>query len=230
MKTELGTLYGVGVGPGDPGLVTLRAVEVVRAAATVAYPVNREGAASRALDVIAGHLPEDTRRLPLLMPMTRDRDRLRQSHQAAAAELVRAGASGDIACLTLGDPLFYSTFGYLAGKYPGPVKIVSGVTAASAMAAAVGLPLAEGDTPTVVVTGADPEGLAAALELGASTIIIKPRSMPPLSFDILDEYGVWDRACAAAELGGAKERVMTMLSREAAQDLPYFAVMWIRPR
>jgi len=230
MINEMGTLYGVGVGPGDPGLVTLKAVEVIQRVPTVAFPVNKEGAGSRAYDAVAGHLDEATVRLPLLMPMTRDRQLLDSAHDAAVEAVIAAAAGGgDIAYLALGDPLFYSTFGYLADRFPGPVEVVGGVSAISAMAAALGQPLADGDTPMVVVTGKSHEALAAALVMDASVVIIKPRSLSGKSLDLLDQHGAWDRARAAIELGGSRERLVSELDREAAAELPYFAILWIQP-
>lgn len=231
MSEALGKLFGVGVGPGDPGLVTLKAVEVIRRVPTVAYPVNREGAASRAFDAVAGHLPETTTRLPLLMPMTRDRLLLDAAHDAAVEAVIAAAADGsDVACLALGDPLFYSTFGYIAERFPGKVEVVGGVSALSAMAAALGQPLADGDTPLVVVTGKAHDALVSALAMDASVVIIKPRSLSSESLDLLDRNGVWDRARAAVELGGPDERVINELDREAAAALPYFAILWVQPK
>jgi len=229
---EPGTLFGVGVGPGDPGLVTVRAVEVIRKAPTLAFPVNREDATSRAYETIAGYLGDGGERelLPLLMPMTRDRQRLREAHEKAVAAIIEAAGGGrDVAYLSLGDPLFYSTFGYLAEAFPGRVEVVSGVTAASATAAVAGRPLAAGDVPTVVVTGKAHAALAAALQMDASVIIIKPRSLSEESLDLLDSAGVWARTCAAVELGTPGERLIEAMDRETAAALPYFAVLWIRP-
>jgi len=226
----LGTLFGVGVGPGDPGLLTVRAIEIIQQAPTVAYPVHKRGAGSRALETVKSYLLEKTRLLPLLMPMTRDQTRLEQAHVEAAQAIVKAASAGDdVAYLSLGDPLFYSTFGYLAQRFPGSIEVVSGVTAASATAAALGLPMADGDTPTVVVSGNAHEALAAALRLGGSVIVIKPRSLAPESLDLLDRVGAWKRARAAIELGGSGERLIHDLDRAAAESLPYFAVLWIQP-
>ncbi|MBI5870293.1 MAG: precorrin-2 C(20)-methyltransferase [Actinobacteria bacterium] len=231
MNAELGTLYGVGVGPGDPGLVTLKAVEVIRRVATVAFPVNREGAASRALDAVAGHIPETTARLPLLMPMTRDQQLLDSAHDAAVEAVIASAADGrDVACLALGDPLFYSTFGYIARRFPGPVEVVGGVSAISSMAAALGQPLADGDTPLVVVTGKAHDALESALAMDASVVIIKPRSLSSESLDLLDRDGAWDRARAAVELGGPDQRVINEIGRDTAAALPYFAILWIQPK
>ncbi len=230
MNPELGILFGVGVGPGDPGMVTIRAVEVIRAAAVVAFPVHRKGGASRALKAVRCYVDEGKKELPLLMPMTRDRQRLERAHADAAGLLVEAGQEGDIACLSLGDPLFYSTFGYLAAMYPGPVRAIPGVSAMSAAAAAAGLPLASGNTPTAVVTGADVDGLAAAMRMDASVVILKPRVMPAAALDLLDEFDAWSRACAAVELGSRSQKIISRLDRAAAEKMPYFAIIWIKPQ
>lgn len=226
----LGTLFGVGVGPGDPGLVTLAAAEVIRRVPTVAYPVHKQGAGSRALETVRGLLAAGVTLLPLLMPMTKDSRRLNQAHDAASRDLVRTAADGrDVAYLSLGDPLFYSTFGYLAERFPGPVKVISGVSAMSATAAALGQPLAAGDTPLAIVTGRDHKALEKALEMDASVVILKPRSLSRRSLELIGRTCGWERACAAIELGGPEQQVIAPLDAEQAASLPYFAVMWIRP-
>lgn len=228
-KNRQGTLYGVGVGPGDPGMVTLRAVEVIKSVPTVAYPVAREGADSRAFEVVRHHINGGTKLLPLVMPMTRDKGRLRQAHAVAVAALEQAAAGGsDIVYLSLGDPLFYSTFGYLAERYSGPVEVVSGVSAMSAMSAALSQPLAGGDTATVVISGNSHGALKSALQMNSSIVIIKPRALPEESLDLLEETGALRRAVATVELGGPNQRIIENPGRETAAGLPYFSVMWIR--
>lgn len=228
--SSTGTLYGIGVGPGDPRLVTLGAIEIIQRVPTVAFPVNKAGAPSRAFETVKAHVPGGTELLPLLMPMTRDAGRLSQAHADAAAALTRAAQGGrDVACLTVGDPFFYSTFGYLAQRFPGKVEVISGVTAMSACAAAMGAPLADGDIPTVVVTGADHDGLAAALGMKASLVIMKPRGLSAESLELLESSGALSRAGAVLELGGEQQQVMESVSRAEAAALPYFAIIWIRP-
>lgn len=227
----MGRLIGVGVGPGDPGLLTRRAVKLIESAAVLAYPVHQEGAGSRAFDAVREHVGAATRLLPLLMPMTRDEEELERSHTAAAEALAAAAGDGaDIVYLSLGDPLFYSTFGYLAGRFPGEVETVSGVSSISAMAAALGRPLAEGNTPTMIVTGRDQRGITAALDLDASLVIIKPRALTDVSLDLLERAGAFERAAAALELGGDQQEVIDAVDRETATRLPYFSILWIRPR
>jgi len=228
--SSTGTLYGIGVGPGDLRLVTLGAIEIIQRVPAVAFPVNKPGAPSRAYETVKAHIPGGTELLPLLLPMTRDADRLRQAHEDAAAALAGAAQGGrDVACLTIGDPLFYSTFGYLAQRFPGKVEVISGVTAMSACAAAIGAPLADGDIPTVVVTGADHDGLAVALGMKASIVIMKPRALSAESLALLESSGALDRAGAVLELGGERQQVLERVSRADAAALPYFAIIWIRP-
>ncbi|MEW6018699.1 MAG: precorrin-2 C(20)-methyltransferase [Pseudomonadota bacterium] len=227
-ESRLGILYGVGVGPGDPGLVTLRAVEVIGACPTVAFPVHKEGASSRALETVRAHVPAEARLLPLLMPMTRDAAKLEAAHEAAARQITQAAAEGDVAYLSLGDPLFYSTFGYLAARFPGEVRAVSGVAAMSACAAALGEPMSAGDRPTAVVTGADHESIRLALEMGGSLVIMKPRGLSEESLDLLERSGALGRASAGVELGGSDERIIPALDRETAAKLPYFSLVWIK--
>lgn len=229
--SKLGTLYGIGVGPGDPGMVTVRAVEVIKKVATVAFPVKREGASSRAYETVKEYIKQGTDLLPLIMPMTKESHSLDQAHAAAAGALKQAAGSGrDVAYLSLGDPFFYSTFGYLAERFPGPVKAISGVTAISACAAAIGLPLAAGDAAVTVITGeAGGDMLKSALSLGGSTVIMKPRSLASGSLDILESSGALARASAFIELGGAGQRVLQNIDRNEAATLPYFSIIWIKP-
>lgn len=111
-----GTLYGVSVGPGDPGLITVRAVEVIRACGVIAVPRSSGGAERVALGIAENAVPELGKKelVELSMPMTRDPDRLEAARVAAVESLaayLRAGR--DVAFLTIGDVTVYSTYGYL---------------------------------------------------------------------------------------------------------------------
>lgn len=228
--SEHGRLIGVGVGPGDPGLLTLKAAELIESAAVLAYPVHREGAASRAFETVRKHVGAGTRLLPLFMPMTRDEAELEAAHEKAAREIAGAAAAGDdVVYLSIGDPLLYSSFAYLAERFPGEVVVVSGVSSVSAMGAARARPIATRDTPTVIVTGSDHDSIAAALGLDASLVIIKPRALSDASLDLIESAGAFARATAAVELGGDREEIIEPVDRAAATELPYFAILWIQP-
>lgn len=151
------TLYGVGVGPGAPDLLTVRAVNVLRRVAVVAAPRPDPESPSLALRIAreaAGEVPgQET--LLLTFPMTRD-PAAREAARAAAAQEIgaRLAAGRDVAFVTEGDPLLYSTFLDLLpaeGRERMPVVIVPGVSAITAVGAAAGVALADGDDRVAVL-------------------------------------------------------------------------------
>ncbi|ELZ39774.1 cobalt-factor II C(20)-methyltransferase [Halorubrum tebenquichense] len=129
------TLYGVGLGPGDPDLISVRGREVLDAVDVVYSP----GRLSRA--VATEHVPED-RIGDLDFPMTSDEERLREAWREAAAEIAPEARAGDAAFVTLGDPNVYSTFGHLLRTLDAfhpevDVEIVPGISAMTAFATAL---------------------------------------------------------------------------------------------
>src|SRR4051794_28234257 len=125
----MATAWGIGVGPGDPELMTLKAVRLIRAAAVVAYPAPL-GGDSFARQVAAAHLGHQ-REIPIEVPMAGERFPLAAIYDKAAAEIGRALEAGeDVAILCQGDPFFYGSFMYLFERLAGrhPVEIVPGVS------------------------------------------------------------------------------------------------------
>jgi len=152
------TLYGVGLGPGDAELVTVRGREVLADADVVYSP----GRLSRA--VATEHVPEE-RIGDLEFPMTRDEEELRRAWKAAAAEIAPRARDGTAAFVTLGDPNVYSTFGHLRRTfdafYPDvAVETVPGVSAVTAFTTALGVEVAAGERLALreAARGAAPTG------------------------------------------------------------------------
>ena len=151
-----GILYGVGTGPGDPELMTLKAVRVLKEADLIAAPGKdvRETAAFR---IAAQAVPEIEKKelLPIEMPMVMDREVLEDKHRAGAKILEDQLAEGKkIAFITLGDPTVYSTFSYLEKRVRADgfrTEYVSGVTSFCAAAAALRVPLAEWQEPVHII-------------------------------------------------------------------------------
>ena len=151
-----GILYGVGTGPGDPELMTLKAVRVLKEADLIAAPGKdvRETAAFR---IAAQAVPEIEKKelLPVEMPMVMDREVLEDKHRAGAKILEDQLAEGKkIAFITLGDPTVYSTFSYLEKRVRADgfrTEYVSGVTSFCAAAAALRVPLAEWQEPVHII-------------------------------------------------------------------------------
>lgn len=172
-------IYGIGVGPGDPSLLTLRAAQVLAAADLVLAPKARIGGESIALRIAAPHIDESCEVVELVYPMLDDSTERTDAAREGARLLADAAASGRVAALiTLGDPMTYSTWGYtlahLAADYGEvPVETVPGITSYSAAAAALGRPLAEGADPLLIVPGTGAADLAGALAAAPNVVFLK---------------------------------------------------------
>lgn len=151
-----GTVYGVGVGPGDPELMTLKACRLIRENDVIAVP-GKEAKESVAYRIAVQAVPElaDKELLPIYMPMVRDRQQIGEEHRRGA-ELIRKylDQGRNVVFLTLGDSTIYSTFSYLqhileAEGYP--VELVSGIPSFCAAAARLNLPLTEWDEPLHII-------------------------------------------------------------------------------
>ena len=143
-----GILYGVGVGPGDPELMTLKAVRMIRENEVIAVP----GADVRetvAYKIAVQAVPElaDKELLPIYMPMTHDKEELERNHEKGAKALEAVLDTGkNVVFLTLGDPTIYSTFTYVQKKVEADgyeTALVSGITSFCATAARLNIPLTE---------------------------------------------------------------------------------------
>src|SRR5437763_4565698 len=175
MPAESGRLYGLGVGPGDPELLTLKALRLLRAVPVIAYPAPENGdsfARSIVNAWIAGHQREVAIRFPM-----RPGPPPRAVYDGAAATLAAELDSGhDVALLCQGDPLFYGSFvnvfTRLAGRYR--IEIVPGVSSVTACAAAAAIPLvSRDDTLAVIPATLDEDQIAARLAAADSVAIVK---------------------------------------------------------
>jgi precorrin-2/cobalt-factor-2 C20-methyltransferase len=175
------TLYGLGIGPGAPDLLTLRAAAILARVPVVVGPRPRRGDDSLAARIAQPHFGADTRLEELVFPMVRDPALLRSAWRDAARRVLDWLGEGDVAFLTLGDSSLYSTWTYLRAAVleiaPGQrVETVPGITSFAATAARTGRALAEGDQPLVVVPWASETPspwLEDALRAGAGAAFLK---------------------------------------------------------
>lgn len=177
---QRGTLFGLGVGPGDPKLLTLRAVEVLQQVNVVFAAGSSKNEYSLALNVVRGHLPDGTRVIKLDFPMTQDQAALDAAWTANAKQVLAVLEQGqDAAFVTIGDSLTYSTFGYLARTVlaiapEAKVETVPGITAYHAAAARLNLPLVESKESLLVVSGvSEPADIARLTACGDNVVIMK---------------------------------------------------------
>lgn len=143
-----GTLYGVGVGPGDPELMTLKAVRLIHENKIIAVP-GADPKETVAYKIAVQAVPElaEKELLPIYMPMTHDPEELEKNHAKGAKTLEEHLDQGDnIVFLTLGDPCVYSTFSYLQRRVENDgyhTELISGITSFCAAAARLNIPLSE---------------------------------------------------------------------------------------
>lgn len=153
-----GILYGVGVGPGDPELLTLKALRILRESDVIAIPAETKESCV-AYQIALGACPELERKelLTVPMPMTKDHAALERNHEAAARAIaLELDQSRQVAFVTLGDPTVYSTFLYVHRKIAGrgyETAIISGIPSFCAAAARLGQGLAERSQPLHILPG-----------------------------------------------------------------------------
>ena len=227
-----GKLYSVGVGPGDPRLMTLRAVDTISLCPVVAAPRTRSGE-MLALEIARGAVDLGGKTvLPLDFSMARDRDRRRLDHERAAdaieAEL-RAGR--DVAMLNLGDVSVYATCGYvreLIAQRGYESVMIPGVTSFCAVAARLGTSLTEPDELLHIIPGGA-LGDDTALELPGTKVLMKTgRSLPDV-LKALERHGLADRSALVADCGLPTERVYRDIF--SVPDEPgYFVTVVVKSR
>ncbi len=207
------TLYGVGVGPGDPKLMTIRAGEVIRAADVLAYPVNGAGT-SRARAIASALIPAGVTEMPIHIPMRSEREPARAAYDAAAQAIsdhLKAGRS--VAYLCVGDPLFYGSFMYLSARLKGAhkIEVIPGVASLSACAAQTLVPLAgRDDVLSVVPATLGEDELKSALAAADSMAIIKVGRHFAKVRAVLRALGLEGRATILESATGESERITTL--------------------
>ncbi|MDA8057320.1 MAG: precorrin-2 C(20)-methyltransferase [Actinomycetota bacterium] len=229
------TFIGVGVGPGDPGLVTLKAVAVLRAADRVFGPTMASDAVGRAESIVSQVAPE-VRVERLVFAILRDEAARGAAHEAAAEQVVAClEADERVAFVTLGDPNVYSTFHHLAAlvcqRLPATVvETVPGIMAFQDVAARRGAPLLDGSERLHLVSAVDgPEVLDVPLaDADAAVVIYKGGRHVPAIADRLERAGRLDDAVLGELLGLPGERVVPL--KEAAGDpAAYLASVVVPP-
>ena len=187
-----GIAYGVGVGPGDPEYMTLKACRLIRENEIIAVP-GKVPQESVAYKIALGAVPELAEKtlVPVYMPMLKDREKIDAEHQKAAKLFVSYLDQGkNVVFLTLGDSTIYCTFSYIqhyleADGYP--IELVSGITSFCAAAAALGVPLVEWDEQLHVLPAV--HRLEAELEQPGNYVLMKSASKMGAVKDILRRSG-----------------------------------------
>ncbi len=225
-----GKLFGIGVGPGDPELLTLKALRILKEVATIFVAASSKNNYSLAAEIIKTHLSGEKVLKRLDFPMTYERKELETAWQKNAKQVVEALKTGDAAFVTLGDPSFYSTFSYLARtvKALAPeteIEMVPGITAAQAAAARLGIALSEGDEMVLFASGA--RGGEAVKKFGKKVdtlVLYKVYRQAEDIYRALKEKGLLDKTCGVSFCSLPQEKVYETFSSPSSKKLPYFTL------
>jgi precorrin-2/cobalt-factor-2 C20-methyltransferase len=226
--TRTGTLWGVGVGPGDPELMTLKADRLIRAARVVAYPAPDTGE-SFARAIAAHAIAAGAEEIPMIVPMRVDRFPAQEVYAASAERIARHLEAGeDVVVLCEGDPFFYGSFMYLFARLAErfAVEVVPGVSSLGACAAALKRPLtARNDVLTVIPGPLPDEALRARIEAAEAIAIMKVGRHLGRIRTLLDTMGLGSRAgyVERASLDAQSVRPLA----EAPDPAPYFSMILI---
>lgn len=232
-----GRLYGVGLGPGDPELMTLKAVRCLKAASVVAY-FCKKGRRGHARTIVDGLLAQEAEELPLAYPVTTEipvhhpayNETLAAFYaQSTDALASRLAAGRDVALLCEGDPLFYGSFMHLFIRLRErfAVTIVPGISGMSGCWTAAALPMSWGDDVLTVLPGTLPEATLREKLVGSDAAVIMK----------LGSHFAKVRAAIAAagrtaeaiyvERGTMAAEIVVPLSEKTHDDAPYFSVILI---
>jgi len=228
-----GIFYGVGVGPGDPELLTLKAVRLIQSADLLCYLCNEAGEsqAKTIARLALVQLNPSQRELPLPVPMSLQREAANDVYDRGAEQIAAALQAGQqVVFLCEGDPLFFGSFSYLLERLQGEFecRAVAGVSSPQAAAAALCLPLTQQSQSLAVVSGVQSdEALLEALENHDSVVILKAVQRQRI-LGLLRQSGRFEQAVYLERIGREDQRIVRNLHRLEAGAGIYFSLFVVR--
>lgn len=225
---SIGHLYGIGIGPGDPELLTIKALRILQASPVVAYPIS-DGGKSLARSIVADYLKQEQIEVEMYFPFKLASSA--QPYYDKAAENIASYLSKgqDVAVLCEGDPFFYGTFMYLYTRLCDrfPIEIVPGVSSMMASASALGTPLTYRNDVFMVLSAILPaEVLAAKLAVADAAVILKLGKHFTKVYQVLKDLGLSDRA-KYIERATMKNQRIVSIEEVNPVEVPYFSMIVI---
>lgn len=225
---ENGWLYGVGVGPGDKELITIKAVNILKSSDIIALP-NAKSGSNKAYEIIKEHI-EGKEIIYIDMPMVKDKAELEKSHNAGAETIIKYLKEGkNVAFATLGDVTIYSTYMYIHRivKSKGyNTNIIPGITSFSASAARLNMSLCDGDIPLIVIP-ANYKDNKELLSLKAAKVLMKSGSKLEQVRNEIKELGLEKNTFMVENCGMADEKVYYDFSH-VGEKASYFSLIIVK--
>ncbi|MDE7033570.1 MAG: precorrin-2 C(20)-methyltransferase [Mucispirillum sp.] len=225
---EKGKLYGVGIGPGDKELITLKAVNTIKNADVIALPDSLSGK-NRAYEIIKEYIDEKEI-IYLPMPMTKDKEHLKASHESGAELIINYLDKGkNTAFATLGDPSVYSTYMYIHRIVESKgydVEMIAGVTSFCASAARLNISLCDGAEPLIIIP-ANYEDNKKLLNLFGNKVLMKSgKKMAKVKQEIA-ECCLTDKTYMVENCGMEEEKIYKDFSM-ASDESSYFSLIIVK--
>ena len=230
MEVRQGVFYGVGVGPGDPELLTTKALRTLERCSVIAAPRTKSGE-MLALDIVRQAMPlEGKTILPLEFTMSRDPAVLRASRLRASETIAARHAAGqDVAMLNLGDVYIYAPIGDQMDKLTGEgykAVMVPGVPSFCAVAARLGASLTTVSSPLHILPGGS-SSLAEQLDLPGTKVLMKSGRQLLQAAEVLRQKGLLEKAAMVRDCGLPTEQVCRDLTR-LPEETGYFATVIVK--
>jgi precorrin-2/cobalt-factor-2 C20-methyltransferase len=228
-----GKLFGIGTGPGDPELLTIKAANVLRRCEVIAIPKIGDGEGI-AFSIIEKYL-EGKELLECRFSMEKDLEKRREARQSAADEIIRFLDGGrDVGFATLGDPTTYSTYMYIHEIVTGKgyeAKIIPGVTSFSAAAAAFGAALCEGGETLTIIPASHGEDIDELLDRHGNKVIMKSGGNLRRVLGELKKRGYGDRTKIACRATMPDQRLFDSIEEfEESPESGYFTVALVKEK
>lgn len=231
----LGIFYGIGVGPGDPELLTLKAVKVIKEADVIIAPKTEKKEDSTALSIARPYLKEDVEILHLVFPMVNDASALTDAWENNKNSILKELEAGKkVVFLTLGDPMFYSTYMYvyrLLKDSPHSIETVPGIPAFCALGSQLGQPLAEGtDVLSIIPATMQEEEMDKILSVADNVVLMKVYKNFAQVVEKLKYHGFSENAVMISKCGLPDEQVSYNLDEVDADKVNYLSTILAKKR
>lgn len=223
-----GKLYGIGLGPGDPELMTLKAYRLISGADVVAYPALEDGE-SFARSIAADVIPDDAQEVTIHIPMTVERGPAQAAYDQGAADIASHLEAGrDVVVLCEGDPFFYGSFMYLFARLSDrfETEVVPGVTSVTTCAAVSGHPLtARNEVLTIIPGPLDEAAMQDRIAAAEAVVIMKVGRHLPKIRKVLDALNLSQNATYVERASLPSQRVLPL--DNAPETAPYFSMILV---
>lgn len=228
----MGTFYGIGVGPGNSELMTVKAVKTIEQLDILYTPKAHKSALSFAEQIAMPYFTDSLTIKRRHFPMTHNLEEKQQSWNEIAAEIVQdVKAGNDVGFITLGDPSVYSTYSYLADivRDDVPIKTIAGISSYSQIAAEVSIPLTIDDESLEVIPAtASLDKISQALDVNDNVILMKVSTKFEAIYKLLSDRELLGNALLVTDASLESEKTRKLSEMDVSEKVPYFSTVLIK--